>query len=341
MTSMRYSVNKPNIPIVWLDTHAITSIGYAKYKKTNLRTPQEQRLIDVANRLTSLVRQGKVICFESDQLMEIESRPELVKLSTTVLSQISQGLSSHYQFPKDYQLQIGMKAFANNTNGEIIIEWETAFHDNPFSDRSVGDFLIRADIPSSKKAIAERRETNQNITSRWEEIRQDLLNEYNTEAIRFKVQHKAEKYGEQKVFDTVLRQVAERRQKGIQPSENEIFTELELIGMPLTTLKRYKKEGGIGDLFKFYASDYFMQLPFFKIRSLMYAAKLAGSEVIKISDKIDIENISAFLPYSSYMVLDRAMIDKVKKYKLDEEYSVSAIKITELDDILVAIEGNG
>jgi predicted transcriptional regulator len=49
---------------------------------------------------------------------------------------------------------------------------------------------------------------------------------------------------------------------------------------------------------------------------------MVGAETIKPSDVMDMRQISAFLPFATYIVLDKSMARKVEEAKLDERYDV-------------------
>jgi hypothetical protein len=88
----------------------------------------------------------------------------------------------------------------------------------------------------------------------------------------------------------------------------------------------------------FYKSDYSTKLPINNIAHVLYAEKLSGNEELKDSDKTDVDNIAAFLPYVNYMLLDKAMIDKVKKHGLDKKYQAKLFRLPDIDNIIAEIK---
>ena len=108
---MRYLVEKSNIPVLWLDTFAITQIATAVFQKSQGRN-YDKRLLEQYTRLVRLRAENKVIIFESDQLLEIAVRQELVKPSGRILSQLSGGLIVRPWEVKRKQLMQALDAFA-------------------------------------------------------------------------------------------------------------------------------------------------------------------------------------------------------------------------------------
>jgi len=73
----------------------------------------------------------------------------------------------------------------------------------------------------------------------------------------------------------------------------------------------------------FVKSDYFANIPTIKIRCMMWAHLLIAHNhrPIKQSDFLDIEIISAYLPYVDILTTDHFMYNVIRELKLDKEYN--------------------
>lgn len=332
---MQYSIQRPEIPVIWLDTHAISNFAYALHSPTASGSPGRVALYE---KICELRRRGQILCFESDQLTEIEVRPELVERASTVLTQTSQGVSTHYQFPLRMQDQIAMKAACEHTESADIA-FRTGFNmRDPLARQTVGGFIVRARIPRSRENIAETKANNRSIASSWESMRLANVSAPGTTAEKVRRHTQLEKLAGQDIFNRVFRRAMEQRISGQQPSTEEFFQQMEFIGQPVTTWQRYGGNNSAQEISDFFGSDYYTGLPYIDIRSHLTAHRIAGNERIKPSDVMDIHNISAFLPYSSIMVLDRSMVAAVNRLGLSEKYGTTVIPLANLSALLPALQ---
>ncbi len=326
---MQYQIiNKPHVPIVWLDTHAISQVALALYKPTEEPSNAYRRRL--YKQLVELRKAGKIFSFESDQLTEIEIRPELVKKATDVLTHTSQGIHTYYRHPERMQFQIAIKAHIEQ-NELPEIEWRTAFiGGDPMREQSVGRFFVRAHFEPKPEEIADRKRVNNAIADEWEKLRTELVKQKIPENRRRELQFQNELLAGQRVFIEILAKLAAQQKSGIAPTDDEFWAALEVVGTPATLWKNYGGKDGTKGIIQFYGSDHYKSIPYVAISSEMSAHKIVSGEIIKPSDVMDVHNISAFLPYCTVMVLDRAMIHIVKTLKLDERYGVKVITLAQL-----------
>lgn len=326
---MEYLIRKSDIPVLWLDTFAITQIANAVFQKQQGQD-YDKRLFEQYVQLMQLRFSKKIIIFESDQLLEIAVRQELIKQSGRVLSQLSGGLVVRPREIKERQLMQALNAFVEGSIEEVI-RWNDIYSDDPLENRSMFGVLVRCNIGINAR-LELKKQMNEIAYNNWQKIREQYIGD--ATRINFQKQLELEKYCGAKLAQDVIRKLKNGDLTEGHPLYHEIVKKPGLYlksRMSNTT----NLESVVVD---FYESSYFTNLPMNYISSMLFAEKLCGNEDIKRSDQTDIENISAFLPYVNYMVIDKSMADKVKKHKLDEKYSTHLIRLKELDKVIKTAE---
>jgi hypothetical protein len=322
---MKYLIEKSSVPVLWLDTFAITQIAYAIFQKEQGQK-YNKKLFEQFTQLVHLRVAKKIIIFESDQLLEIAVREELVKLSKRVLSQLSGGLIVHSWEVREKQLMLALNAFAKTSTTETI-NWSDIYSDDPLKDRGILGFLIRCDFGINLR-LNQKRKMDAAIYSNWKNIRNKYSNSSNKS--NFLKQYKLEKSSGSRLAQDTISKVNE----GIFTKHHPLY--FNLIDGPGSYLDALIPNVTSPEsiMIDFYKSSYFIDLPMKDISSILFAERLCGSEDIKKSDQTDIENISAFLPYVNYMIIDKAMADKVIKHKLDKKYNAKIIRLNDLDEVI-------
>ncbi len=328
---MNYTVSKPAMPVLWLDTHAIANIALALDKPKSDNTNIYLRKL--FEKIVKLRLEKKIISFESDQLTELEVRPELLRTTTKVLSQTSQGLVTHYQLPMKAQERLAMQSALGSVS-TCNVAFQTAFHDDPMLDQTVDGLIISARMRKSADAIVETQQTNKSISEIWEQMRVANAAEHEPEKIRIAKHAKLEALTTKKMFESVFKRSMALADTQQPTTEEDIFQYLEIVKMPGIIWQQLGGSNSAKGISDFYSSDYYLELPFLDIQSKLTAYKITGTEKIKPSDVMDIHNISAFMPYCNLMVLDKAMIHAVKKLGLDTKYGTKVLTIRELSSAL-------
>lgn len=322
---MRYLVEKSNIPVLWFDTFAITQIATAAFQRKQGRS-YNKRLFEQYVQLVRLRAANKIIIFESDQLLEIAARRELLKLSGQILSQLSGGLIVRPWEVKEKQLMQALNAFVKNST-KSTIRWDDIYSSDPLKDRSVFGILVRCDVGVNAR-LNQKKQANEVVYNNWLKIRERYVG--NATKINFQKQIELEKCGSAKLAQDIIFKL----KNGDLTEGHPLY--YELIKKPGLYLQSHMPD--IVDfeptVVDFYKSNYFTDLPINDISAILFAEKLCGNEDIKQSDQADIDNIAAFLPYVNYMIIDKSMADKVNKHKLDKKYSTSLIRLKELDKVI-------
>jgi hypothetical protein len=287
--------------------------------------------------MVGLRRAGKVFSFESDQLDEIEFRPELMRNATTVLTQLSQGIRTYYRHPEEIQLQIGMRAAVHRDYAPTV-GWETAFPRDPFENRSINGLFVRARFAATPEDLAQRKARNASIASAWERMRQELVGQKLPERERWRRQLKRERLGRREAIVNQVRRDLAAQAAGPESTDDELIRTAHIVGHPLSMWQLNGGKGGLDAVLGFFESPYYQRLPYSEIEAELIAQRIVAGENVKPSDVMDIHNVAAFLPYCTHMVLDRSMINAIRTLNLDERYGTVLLRFRELGDVLDRIE---
>ena len=325
---MKYNINRPKVPVIWLDTHAITQIARAvKFPDDN----QENRYSrDLYIKLNRLARERKIIIFEADQMFEIGVRPELVEGSTSVLSALSLGLGTTKDIVDDAQHYLGMEAYLAGKE-EAEIPWESAFIGDPYEDRLIDGVIIRVDL-LSPEMIQKQKKLNESIAEQLEALRAKYVTDGVHERERRQKQTDAEFNAYAGIYERTLERYVTRGKES--SLEGEFWQEYNIVLNPYANWKRLGGDADPRRLIDFYNSDFYKNLPHVDIWSRLTGQKMVIGSQIKRSDIADMHNIEFYMPYTNIMVLDRAMRGLVKDLKLDSKYDVNVIPLTGLEDLL-------
>lgn len=328
---MEYLVKKSSIPVLWLDTFAITQISAAVFQRKQGQD-YNKNLFEQYVRLTQLRAANRIIIFESDQLLEIAVRQEMVKLSGQVLSLLTRGLIVYSYEVKRKQLMQALDAFAKDSANGMIC-WNDIYSDDPLGDRSVFGVLVRCNAGIDTK-LNQKKQMDEAIYNNWLKIRRQYVG--GTTKNNFPKQLDLERRG----GATLAQDIISRLRNGDLTEGHPLY--YEIIRKPGLYLK--SRMSNVVDfestVVDFYKSSHFTDLPMNDISFTLFAEKLCGNEKIKKSDQADIDNISAFLPYVNYMVIDKSMADKVNKHKLDKKYGTTLIRLKELDKVIESAESS-
>jgi|GEM_PF-6706364 hypothetical protein len=329
---MKYSVEKSKVPILWLDTFFITQIATALFFK-NTNQPHNERIINIYSDLVMLRQEGKIIIFESSQILEIAVRKELIKISGEVLTKLSGGVRVDYFDVQNKQITQAINASINKSK-TCTLSWRDIFRCNPLEDQSVGGILVRCDLALDVRTKNSCK-TIDVIYDQWNNIRDKHI--LNGEKRNFTKQLELEKTGANRLTRDALEAVRNRTEKW--PSLYLIYYEYVKRFAGLVKMQKPDIADTEQYVVDFYNTDYYFDLPFVDIQSTLFAERLCGHELFKKSDQADIDNISMFLPYVTYILPDKAMKDKIEKHRIDKKYNTKVLRISDLELIIKDIQG--
>ena len=310
---MEIIVNKYNIPVIYLDTFVIIDLVRSIYGKDKEKVIWGNSVIGEINRLTS---NKKAIFPEADQYSEIDAGKRLIPETQKLLLQISKGIQfKDYITIEDIQTKRLMKAYVQKEK-EILFEPEDSFIKNPYDlINNKNHYLIGIYTSNSENEINEKKERIKNIKNK-ETFEERLTTE--------KMYH----------FDKI-EDIHEKMYKNKKATKEDEIEIKQFIFKPFEWFIEYSDNLKITDikeqiieLKKFFASEYFFNIPFIDIRLQLTSDLMMGNEIISTGDYQDIHEISAIMPYAQYMIVDKRMTYRIKKLNLDKKYNTKLIKFS-------------
>lgn len=331
---MNIKIQKPPIPTLWLDTWAIYRL--ARAIKTNKASDEEKKwAMNIFNRITMLTDQGKMMCPEGDQGLEIRVGGILVDEAEELQVQLSRGVRTHYyKSLEELQIQRVMKATVQG-HTEIILPWQDLFIGDPLE--KVGkktSYIVSVKLSQSKTEREKRRRINLSIAKDWERIRKK--SRANKEKFTDRLKLEAEGYAT--AITNMFNYSAKKSLSGKALTTSDLRRFANICGRPLVWWEHYTGEENnqsLKELLTFYLSEDFKRIPAIDVHSHLISKLMTDDEKIKQSDAMDVNQISAIMPYAHFMITDGAMRDKlVYKLKLHDKYGTEIIKIEHLEKLL-------
>jgi len=312
------------IPTIWLDTNIIIDIARAKEN-----FPQEEivrkRALKIYDTIYRLVRKGKIICVEGEQRDEYGNRSFLTKECDNILTELTLGLKlGNVLTTKQFQIQKMMKVYLKKQKEFKLCE-EDIFECDPvenFNRSKNTKFIIAVRASISDKQRDENIKSRDSISESFEKIRTNNIKNNKT----YSQQLKDEYAGNIKVIIDFLKQMFIKAKEGTLTIDD---ISLQRKSDPLQWWKlETNKEFDIDGLEKFYLSEEFKNIPHIEILSKMYAQLLTDKmRKIKVSDEMDIAQISVLLPYCDYLITDAELNDRIKQFKFGEKYNVKTFSL--------------
>jgi hypothetical protein len=320
--------SKPPIPLVWVDTWVFIKIAQAQAGE--IKGEQADHLTALFQLLLALRDKKKAMCPETGQDIEVEAGGHLVDETRRVMAQVSRGVRTHYAYARSSQIYRAIAAYAREAQS-FELPWRDLFLDDPIAALAEEGPIIRVTTPFGKEGLEDVRASNTKLAEALEELRVAVVKKNETFEQRLEI----ELGGAIEATFEILWSWEKHINGGTFPDFSEVLRYSDEVGRYLRSIEAEFKSargrgGDVGDLIAFYRSPHYRQLPTIRVFAELYAAKLTGTEPMKPSDPMDMNQIAAMLPFASYMLLDAAMRDKVvDQRKLHERYEarvVSSVK---------------
>ena len=167
---------------------------------------------------------------------------------------------------------------------------------------------------------------NSELARQLEALRQECLKQRQTFEQRLEIEMR----GVVEATQECANDLEPRIRRGDIPAVDDFLRWLQVLSDPRAVLSHYKEDATgqaatTENLLEFYRSPYYGKLPAERIRAELYAIKLTGTEVIKPSDRMDMHQVAALLPFARVMILDGSMTDKVRRLKLEERFGATVV----------------
>jgi hypothetical protein len=323
-SDVNITYSKPPIPLVWLDTWVFIKIAQAKAGE--IKGDEGNQLLELFRLLLRLRERRLLICPETGHDIEVEAGGHLVDETRRVMAQVSAGIHTHYAHSRSSQVLRAIGAYAHDAKG-IELPWTDLFPGDPLEKLTRDGPVVRVTIPVGREGLASVGDANQRLAAALEDLRRSATAKRETFEYRLNIELTGVIEATVQIFESFERKMS----SGTLPDFDEVLRYSDEVGRYLRAMDREIRaaRGGAGDLrdlLSFYRSSYYTELPTVRIFAELYATKITGSEGIKPSDPMDMNQIAALLPFANYMLLDGAMRDKVvQQRKLDVRYSANVV----------------
>lgn len=317
-------VDRPHLPVLWLDTFAIAKLAGAMNGRGQDREANVRRY----HRLLELVRADKLICVETDQLVELRDMPSRTGESVRILVVLCSRYNAARAGIEEVQERVAMRAHLAGL-AAASLAWGDAIPEVVDGKEALN---VRVTVRDDD-AIATRRSSKETVKAQWSDIQNDVSSS-RSELLGFQLQLAHEQFGMQQAFDHRLTLVGTAEDVEDEALLNAAYA---LRARRL----RWQSCGGEDDIIavrEFYGSPHYLGLPYVRLGTELRALLMARPDRLKASDNMDVFNLAAVLPYADVMVIDRAMIAAVTKRKLTQRFGCRAIRLDQLDEFLDSVE---
>ncbi len=336
LKKMKVRITRPPIPVLWLDTWCILDMAASLISADVSRRENAEKILD---KIILLSKKKKLICPEGDQYIEIgvSKNKKIVEKSRQIQAQMSLGIALNIYISVEHlQVQRMMKAVIEK-NSEVIFPWKDIFVDDPIKiiDRD-DEFIVSVHIPQSQKQIDNQISLHKSIAKDWEALRQDARISKRSYDVTLANEFK----GYAEAIAHVMANITAKTIHSLPISYDEYMQSINIAGSPLSWWERYSGDkDAIKSVIKFYSSAEYTQIPSINVGTKLLAELVSGNEVVSSGDVMDIHHISTVLPYASYIVADKRIMNRLKsKTNLSKDYPAKLLKWTEILPLLESLD---
>ncbi len=328
-------LEKPRLPTLWVDTSVVIKITKVERGEA-LQEVEVQRCKRLRDLIHGLVRDGKLLCPESDQEEEYVAQ-RLDDHVHGMFASLSLGISmAHRLGIHDRHVFHGMKAYAKGS-ATIELPSSTYFHGDPVRELEEvrkGRFFVALGLSKSAEMVRRRADAKADIGRKWEELRQKLVAERRT----YEKQLELELHG----YWDGLRELVKRFHSNIAVGRHDFWDFMGATGAFL--YRTYWRDVGgqppdWDGVYKFFCSTYFSELPLPFVSCRLNANLLTGNEAIAPGDHMDVELLSVALPVAHFVLADRRMELRIKQLGLDKKCNTEVYSMSTIDGLFSRLEG--
>ena len=325
---------KPGVPTLWIDTSVVIKLTKI-HRGEALQDVEIRRGRKLHDLVTALVRDGKLLCPESDQEEEYVAN-RLDDEVCRMFAHLSLGISlTHRQGIFDSHVYKGMNAYAKSLD-QIVLPVSTYFHGDPvrkLEEARQEKFIVFVSPLKSPDILKRRASAKANTGAAWERLRRELVSSGQS----YEKQLEVEQRGDWTAFASSLRKFTANLVSG----RSDLYDYLAALG-PLNYRYYWNEIGGKPPdwegVSNFFHSAYFTELPLPSIQSRLIAELLTGNEPISPSDPMDVDLLAVALPLSHFALTDRRMEQRIKKLGLDTRCGTLVVSMSTIDSLFVELE---
>jgi len=330
MAEINLNIEKSSVPLIWLDTSILLEITKTQSGEiTNGKEKERAQYLYDAIKIRT--QEKKLICPSADQFEEVEIGERLEEEFKSVQRSLSLGMKiKHRGGIEDCLIGRFMKAYIDSEK-EIRLSYRDVFDKDPVKELENSlkvPFIV--DVHCSRpKEILEKEKNNKKIIPRkWEELRREKVKA----GIKFEEEREKE-------FEAYLGTLLALHHRAIVSILNGDFNIFNLANAQ--KLIEYKiiwdycegQPSGLKGLSQFFSSAYFRKIPTIEIACNLRARIATWSQPIKSGDYMDIEQVSAVLPFFNLVITDRAMKHCLRLLKYPEKFNCTVLSIKDFNEI--------
>ena len=301
-------------------------IELAKHELGTCMNAHKQKIGELYDMLTALMRENRILCPLGNQMQEMGMTSKR-KTARLFLYRFTNCELLHPDLIFTAQMQAGYRAFSN-AEASINLGIHTAFKQSNYPN---SQFVIHADpVYSPEKAKDLRKEKN-NIAA--------VLNTMKAKGeikANFKEQLRAELESEYISFLSGLAEPT-ASEKACMRYLEEIGKFHRITGFSSTT-DIEQQFNHLASYMEFLTSPYHDALPYIWIRANLWSHLMHREKTVKHSDNLDIQWASAYLPFVNYAVTDDAYCRLLQDSGLAELYGTKVYFFKTLSSLLTDLE---
>jgi len=331
MDKVRINIIKSKIPIMWIDTSLIINLVKLEEGEISSNNSEKERLNKLHELLNQKVSEKKLLCPRGDQEEEIILGRRLIDESRGTQVSLSLGIRfKHRNSIQSTQIDQFMRAYISEEK-EIVLDYKDAFNKDPIKQLDeLGKFIITVDFGVTEEDIIEAETIKKNINSDFEILRQKNI----SEGVTFEQQLKREyKWLLNEGLLAFLKH-SQKINSGIMPTLED-YDQAMVLGKLLITWDKYN--GQTKDLkgfIDFINSDYYKSVPAVDISVRLLAHKVTSENPIESGDYMDIDQISAILPYCNFVFTDRKMKNLILNFDVNGKYKTKVYCMQDFDELV-------
>lgn len=332
MPSPRYTVRKPGIPSLWLDTSVLLKLAKVR-RGERLSGSDELRVRRLDELATNAVRAGKLVCVESHQRdefaggrLESETLDAHRSLSLTIRLRSMAAV-------QDAQLVAAMRAYLS---GAPVTELgiDVFFDEDPLVTlkriESQGWFLsVDLAVPAQFRELREA--AKQRVWVDHEALRQRLVAQGVTYEEQLAQEYKGYLQGILGLLEDAAGADASKK-LGPLAASTMAFEHI------LSLIRTWESLGGRrDDISAFMDSEHHAAIPIRRVESQLLACMVTGNDRVKPSDSDDVSHLAMAIPISHFVVADVAMERRVKALGIDQEWGTEVYSLRSIDRLFERI----
>ncbi|NUM76574.1 hypothetical protein HUU40_19595 [candidate division KSB1 bacterium] len=323
---VQVEIQKPPLPILWLDTSIILKIAMWK-AGLKLNPTDRERIPRLFEECLKVAEANKIIFPIGDQQEEIWKGEEICH---AIAAQLSLGVKfRHHISIQDSQINTFMQAYIKRQT-TVSLDHQDAFLLAPIDAISRSQFQtpFYSILPSRVQTINDIKKSREQIRCELEKIKSKAR------GIAYEEQLLKEYQGKTEAFSIITETSLKNQMLGL-PLSIAQYEGLKNFYRFVTLWDGYGgNPAGSEGLMEFLNSEYYRSIPQVSIQCKLGALLLTDSSKLEDGDSMDIVHISSVLPYCAAILVDRKMKNRCHNLKLAETYRTRIFSLNEFDEVM-------